>query len=95
MALALEAAGTRPHSGWHRGTSQDGTLGVGHLGSGVGASVRAHGLARGGVRACVRARDSVCYNIHGSLSPALQLLVFTQALDFTLLERLVTPSRTG
>lgn len=42
-------------SRWHRGTSQDGTLGVGHWG---GASVRAHGLARGGVRACVR--DSVC-----------------------------------
>lgn len=26
--------------------------------------------------ACVRARDSVCYNIHFSLSPMLQLVVF-------------------
>lgn len=37
--------------------SQDGTLRMG-TGREVGASVRAHGLARGGVRACVR--ETVC-----------------------------------
>lgn len=53
-----------------------------------GASVRAHVLACEGVgvRACVRARDSGCYNIRFSLSPILQLLIFRQALDFALLK---------
>lgn len=45
------------HSGWHRGTSQNGTLRMGQFGR-RGASVCAHGLARGGVRACVR--ETVC-----------------------------------
>lgn len=48
-----------------------------------GASVCAHVLACG-VWACVRARDSVCYNIHFSLSPILQLLIFRQDRLWTL-----------
>lgn len=39
-----------------------------------------------GAWVCVRARDSVCYNIRFSLSPILQLLILRQALDFTLLK---------
>lgn len=48
-----------------------------------GASVCAHVFACG-VWACVRARDSVCYNIHFSLSPILQLLIFRQDRLWTL-----------
>lgn len=51
---------------------------------GWGASVRAHVLACGGVRACER--DSVCYNIRVSLPWTLQFLISGQALGFTLLK---------
>lgn len=44
----------------------------------------AHVLVSGCGCACVRARDSVCYNIRFSLSPILQLLVLGQALGFAL-----------
>lgn len=44
----------------------------------------AHVLVSGCGCACVRARDSVCYNIRFSLSPILQLLILGQALGFTL-----------
>lgn len=39
-----------------------------------------------GVWVCVRARDSVCYNIRFSLSPIRQLLILRHALDFALLK---------
>lgn len=50
--------------GWHRGTSQDGTLRMGQFGR-WGASVRAHGLARG---VCVRACERQCVLEHSCQS---------------------------
>lgn len=79
----------------HGGTSQDGgntTRGaeVGNSGRGGGERRRARTclLVVGGV--CVRARDSVCYNIRVSLSwVLLQVLVLRQALDVALLKDLL------
>lgn len=66
---------------WHGGTSQNGTL---HMRQNSGGGVRVRARARVGVWVCVRARDSVCYNIRFSLSPILQLLILGQALGFAL-----------
>lgn len=56
-------------------------------GGGVRVCARTGLLVGGGVGcACVRARDSVCYDIRCSLPPILQLLILRQALDFALLK---------
>lgn len=74
----------------HAGTRQDGGNttrgGRGRDFGGWRARTRAHVLACGG-GVCVRARDSVCYNIRVSLSwVLLQVPVLRQALDVALLK---------